>query len=696
MSLSLSRGDPPADESPAEAGEAQLRRRRRRRTLSRAGIIAVMAASVLLVALVASLTWRLPLGKSLEPMTSPTIVLVSADGEAFARRGAYKEAPVDAARLPRHVKMAFVAIEDRRFYRHGGLDPRGIARAMARNLRAGSLSQGGSTITQQLAKNAFTSGKRTFRRKAREAIIALYLESRLTKDEILSRYLSSVYFGDGVFGLRGAARHYFDKAPEDLSIGEAAMLAGLVKAPTRLAPTDNFDAAKARTRVVLAAMRDMGVITAAQASQAERTVRLREGRPELPIGSYFADWISPQAKRAFDRTYGEVRVPTTIDSRLQAQAEAVLRRTLDAEGGRLHATQGAIVAMRTDGAVLAMVGGRDYAASKFNRVTQARRQPGSAFKPIVYLAALQRGATPVSLVSDAPLKLADWEPENHESRYSGGLITLRQAFAKSSNVAAVRLAQETGVSRIQAAARELGIDTPLPNDLTLALGTADLTLLQLTSAYAGIARGETPISPYGLAAEPSPPPHARLGRFERQGLLDMMRAVVTSGTGTAANVGAPAFGKTGTSQDYRDAYFIGFVGDLVIGVWVGNDDNSSMRRVVGGMLPAQMWREVMSSALERRIVHLIPLQDGTSAPAPAVTVAEVEAPDDQAAEADDDGVLGVLRPPPAPVSSAPGRRPALQPPPELAEPRPRLAPPPQVEPAAVDDGGPDPAADPSD
>ncbi|MDB5453150.1 MAG: penicillin-binding protein family [Caulobacteraceae bacterium] len=650
MSASAAPADPRSGPQPPAPEKVEVRARRRR-AVSQAGIFAIMIVSILTVAIVASLTMGLPLGKSLEPMTSPTLVLVSADGKTFARRGAYKEEPVDAAKLPRHVPMAFVAIEDRRFYQHAGVDPRGVFRALVRNLSSGSIRQGGSTITQQLAKNAFTSGKRTFRRKGREAMIALYLESKLTKDEILSRYISSVYFGDGVFGLRAAARHYFNKTPEQLNYGEAAMLAGVVRSPTRLAPTDHLPEAQARAKVVLAAMADMGVITPAQAEASGRNIRLREGRPDLPIGSYFADWVSPQAKEAFDRGFGEVKVRTTLDSALQAQAEKTLSRVLASSGDRLHATQGALVAMRTDGSVVAMVGGRNYHDSQFNRVTQAMRQPGSSFKPFVYLAALRRGSTPESLVMDAPIKIGDWSPENHESSYSNGPITLRQAFAKSSNVAAVRLEQETGIPAVQRAARDLGITAPLPNDMTLALGSASLPLIQLTSAYAGIAAGAGPVTPYGLVAQPSPRPIHTLGRFERQGLLQLLRAVVTDGTGKGADIGVPAFGKTGTSQDYRDAYFIGFVGDLVIGVWVGNDDNSSMRKVVGGMLPAQVWREVMTYAVNNGRVHVAPLLD---TPAPAVQVAAVPATEPSADEAPptipEPEVMP--EPPPAPRRSA--------------------------------------------
>jgi len=542
------------------------------------------------------LTWALPLGRALEPLQSPTLVLVSADGKPFARRGSYKEAPVVAADLPAHVPGAFIAIEDRRFYSHMGVDPRAIARALRSNVQAGGVSEGGSTITQQLAKNAFLSNRQTLRRKAQEAVIALYLEGRLTKDEILSRYLSSIYFGEGVFGLRAAAREYFNKTPEKLTIGEAAMLAGIVKAPSRLNPIEDIAAARQRQRLVLQAMIDNGMITQAQARTA-RNVRVREGRVSLPVGSYFADWVSPQAKQAFDRAYGEVVVKTTLDSRLQTNAERIIRQRLSSDGGRLNAGQAALVAMRTDGSVVALVGGRDYKTSQYNRAVDAQRQPGSAFKLFVYLTALREGMSPNSTVMDSPVRLGNWRPQNHESEYLNRPITLRDAFARSSNVAAVRVLQQVGLGDVIRTARDLGVKSLLPRDATVALGTGTVTLLEMTAAYAAIAAGETPVRPRGLAEWAPAGEVTRLASDEQRGMMEMMRAVVTSGTGRAASLSAPAYGKTGTTQDYHDALFIGFVGDLVVGVWVGNDDNAPMRRVAGGGLPAQIWREFMSSAL---------------------------------------------------------------------------------------------------
>ncbi len=574
---------------------------------SRPLLLGVVAAIVLtVVAVIGSLLWALPLNRALEPLASPTLVLVADNGQPIARRGSYKEAPIEVAKLPKVVPNAFVAIEDRRFYQHMGVDPLGILRALHRNAQAGEGVQGGSTITQQLAKNAFLTNKRTLKRKLQEALIALYLETRLSKDEILSRYLSSVYFGDSAFGLRSASQRYFAKPPEQLSLGEAAMLAGLVKAPSRLAPSENPQGARARMRVVLAAMVETGAITKAQAEEAARSVVIAPRPTRLPTGSYFADWMMPQARAAFEGRYGETVVRTTLDPELQAQAEKILNQFLDRDGPVLHATQGALVAMRPDGRVIAMVGGRDYKLSQFNRA-DGERQPGSAFKLFVYLTALRQGWTPNSPILDTPVQISGWTPKNHEGKYAGREVPLITAFAASSNAAAVRLAKIVGRDEIVRTVRSLGVNEPIPNDLTLALGTGPMSLVQLTAAYAAIAAGEGPVIPHGLADWRRRKPAVPLGKAELAGMRDLLRSATQHGTGVAAAIPG-AFGKTGTTQNYRDALFIGYVDDLVVGVWVGNDDNSAMNGVVGGGLPAQIWRAFATYAVGRG-----------APPAPAVT-----------------------------------------------------------------------------
>ena len=554
------------------------------------------AISLVLLLLLAWLIVTAPLSRALEPLDDPALLLISADGHPIARRGAIKEAPVEAAKLNPLTAAAFVSIEDRRFYSHWGIDPRGIARAMVANLRGGGVRQGGSTITQQLAKTNFLSGDRTFRRKAQEVIIAFWLEAWLTKQEILSRYLSSVYFGDGVYGLRAAAHHYFNREPENLSLAQSAMLAGMVQAPSRLAPTHNLKGAQARSKLVLQTMADTGAITS-QRARSTSLARPVGQQSHIPSGTYFADWVAPAATQAFDADFGEVRVKTTLDWDLQRIATRAIVR---APAG----SQAALVAMRPDGEVVAMVGGKSYAESPFNRAVQAQRQPGSAFKLFVYLAALRAGWTPDSIIEDEPITIGGWSPVNSDGVYRGK-ITLREAFARSSNAATVRLSEAVGRGNVIRAARDLGITSPLPDKPSLALGTAQVSLVELTAAYAAVLSGHYPVVASGL-----PPGNADEGltalfrsggsldrRRDQAQMLDLLYAAANDGTGRRAALWIPTFGKTGTTQENRDALFVGFAGDLVVGVWVGRDDNSSLGKVTGGTVPAQIWHTFMTSAV---------------------------------------------------------------------------------------------------
>jgi penicillin-binding protein 1A len=589
------------------------------------------AAALAFVLLVGWLAFTAPLSQSLQPIAPPSFLVLGADGQPIARRGAVRADPVDVMALPPYVGQAFIAIEDRRFFHHIGIDPWGVGRALFRNWSAGRLREGGSTISQQLAKTSFTGGERTMGRKAQEALITLWLEARLSKEEILSRYLSNVYFGNNIYGLRAAARFYFNTVPEQLSLPQAAMLAGLVNAPNRLAPNRNLAGAQARGRLVLRAMTDIGFISEEKyASTAPARLNLAPS-DNVPTGTYFADWILSGVEQADQEDYGERQVPTTLERNIQRAAIQAFRQS------GIGTRQAALVAMHTDGRIVAMLGGRDYARSPFNRATMARRQAGSTFKLFVYLAALRQGLTPDTMVEDRPITIGHWTPHNASGVYQGN-IPLRDAFALSSNVAAVRLAQRVGLRNVIQAARDLGITAPIPvNDPSIALGTSDVSLLEMTSAYAAVASGRFPVVPHGLVETPgnenifstflhrvgtdAPRPDPAFANMR-----ELLRYAVAKGTGHGAELPVVTFGKTGTSQDSRDALFIGFAGDLVVGIWVGNDDNRPMEGVSGGGLPARIWHNFMLQALN---LH------------PAPTVAK-KAPDEEQPPAEDDSIGGVI------------------------------------------------------
>ncbi len=552
---------------------------------------------LLFMLMIAWLAITAPLSKSLQPIAPPRITLLASDGTPIARNGAIVDRPVDVTKLPPHVVQAFLSIEDRRFYSHWGIDPRGLARAFWSNAFGSGITQGGSTITQQLAKFTFLTPERSLTRKAREMLIAFWLEGRLTKDEILGRYLSNVYFGDNVYGLRAASLHYFYRQPERLTLSQASMLAGLVQAPSRLAPTKNPERAAKRAKLVLRAMVANGALTQVKADAtpiARLDVRVRD---TIPTGTYFADWAVPQARLLTESGYADVKITTTLDARLQNIARRVTNN------GSLGKAQIALVAMRPNGEVVAMVGGRSYKDSPFNRATQAKRQPGSTFKLFVYLAALRSGLTPDSLIADTPINDGLYRPKNSGDRYRGD-ISLRDAFSRSSNVASVRLYQQVGGEAVAKAAQDLGIKSKLTLDPSLALGSSGVSLLELTSAYAGVAGNAWPVEPHAVKQEEQgwfewifSGPRSFSGRMHNM-LLELLGATVSEGTGRAAKLSIPAYGKTGTSQDNRDALFVGFAGDLVVGVWIGNDDNTPLRGVNGGGLPARIWRDFISQAVK--------------------------------------------------------------------------------------------------
>lgn len=568
---------------------------------------ALLVVSCGLLGLVASLdvapAVRYPIEQTLRPAAKRPLVLLTADGKPFAKRGDCMAAPVTIGELPRHLIDALVSMEDRRFYSHAGVDPMGILRAARRNYAAGGTREGGSTITQQLVKMSFLTSARTIERKLEEAMLAVWLEVRLSKDEILERYLSSAYFGEGCFGARAAARHFFNKPVGELDLWESALLVALLRSPTQLA--SNIADANLRARLVVQAMVRDGKLDAARLTEVQPP-QLYAARTE-ETGSDYADWLTETMQKDMDSPHSRqpIQVHTTFDSALQKMAETAIRAVLEKQGRKLNATQAAMVAMRTDGRVVAMVGGKERSSSQFNRAVQARRQPGSSFKTFVYLAALRAGARPDMLISDEPVSIDGWEPKNFDGG-NRGTVSLTEAFASSINTVAVKLSEAAGRNAVIAAAQDLGIGSPLVPNPSLSLGTSEVSLIEMTSAYASIAAGAYPVKPWGVAGLDAvgadggrPPRDAGLWKLpEAEELRELMSAVVESGSGHAASLPIPAYGKTGTSQEHRDAWFIGFAGNLVVGVWVGNDDGAPMKRVTGGGLPAEIWKKFMQGALK--------------------------------------------------------------------------------------------------
>ena len=537
----------------------------------------------------------------------PVVVLETADGAPLVRQGPYQGPYAQYSQFPPRLIDAVLSIEDRRFMDHFGIDPKGIGRALLRNVEAGSVVQGGSTITQQLIKLQYLDSDRSIKRKIQEVVIALWLEWKLGKHEILTRYLNSVYLGAGATGMPAAARIYFNKDIGALNLPESAMMAGLLRAPSQWNPIDNFEGARQRTSVVVDAMVANGKITALQADEAKASfAKLHPTTPTPRSGSWFADWVAPQASEIAGSSPGSTTVRTTLVPHLQQIAERVVKKALEREGKAAGASQAALIAMTPDGAVVAMVGGRDYKASQFNRAVSAMRQPGSTFKLFVYYAALKAGFALSDRILDAPIDIDGWSPENYGRSYRGW-VTLAEAFARSLNAATVALAQEIGLANVIAASRELGINAPLDNTPSLALGTSEVNLLNLTSAYASVRLGRAPVEPWGIIdfqgagqvkrfrVGSQQMPNVDLSPYQSD-LLVLLRLVVERGTGREADPGALAAGKTGTSQNNRDAWFVGFTEPLVAGVWVGNDDDAPMNGVTGGALPARIWRDFMREA----------------------------------------------------------------------------------------------------
>jgi len=583
----------------------------------------------------------------------PSVTILAEDGSVIASLGDLFGQPLTLNGMSRFLPESVIATEDRRFYSHFGIDPIGLLRAAVTDLRAGHVVQGGSTITQQLAKIVFLTPERSFARKIRETLLALWLERQFSKGQILEIYLNRVYLGAGTYGVDAAAHRYFGKSAGKLTLYESAVIAGLLKAPTRFNPARDRAAADARAAQVLDNMVDAGFISAADAAAAnkEGVVIAVNGQP----GSrYFADWVADQLRDFAGTADRDLTVRTTLDPRLQEAAEAAIGNALARFGTKDAVSEGALVAMSPDGAVRAMVGGRDYKRSQFNRATQARRQPGSAFKPFVYLAGLEAGLRPSDRFVDTPIRVGNWRPRNYLNRYQGPM-SLAEGLAQSVNTIAVQVAERAGIKNIIATANRLGITSDLARDASIALGTGEVTLLELVSAYAPFANGGIGVIGYGIGEirdSDGKIVYRRSGSGpgpviapELVGLMnDMLAGVIAHGTGKAAALPRPAAGKTGTTQDYRDAWFIGYTADLVAGVWFGNDDNAPMNRVTGGSLPAAAWHRFMLAATRSMPVKALP------APAPIPAGSPVPPP---AEDSPLDRLFGWLGAPGQPVPAPP-------------------------------------------
>ncbi len=608
------------------------KRRRERPASERPGLIGrlVRALVVGTFRAVWALTWRLgvivialvalatgyfytqlpPAERLFDGRAQGSVTMLDRHGDVFAWRGEQFGGELTIGEVSPHLLHAIIATEDKRFYDHFGVDPRGIARAMYENIKAGRFVQGGSTLTQQVAKNVFLGAGHTLKekieRKLKEVPMALALEMKYSKDDILTVYINRVYLGAGTYGFEAAAQRYFGKSARVLTPAEAAMLAGLLKAPSRYAPTNDLSVAQGRASQIIRLMEEQGYLTESQVLEAlANPARLSEAAAAR-AGGYFADWIMDSAPPYLtDRTTEDVTILTTFDPAIQRAAEDAVAHIFDTKVKEGSQAQAAVVVMRPDGAVLAMVGGHARGIAQFNRATMAMRQTGSAFKAIVYAAALESGMSPYDVVEDRPLTLGKWSPENYGGGYSGP-VTLTEALARSINTVAVRVSEQAGRDRVRDLATEMGITTPIAEGAAIALGVSEATLLDMTGVFAVIANRGVRVTPWGAQEFRLRDDNTPLIRHDATGvqvisersageLTWMMREVIRSGTGRRAAIdGWDAAGKTGTTQAARDAWFIGFTGEYVVGVWMGNDDNTPLTGTTGGGLPAAIWREVMS------------------------------------------------------------------------------------------------------
>lgn len=569
--------------------------------------------------------WDLPdADQAIQAERKPAVRIVTQQGIEIARRGDLYGAPVLLKDLPPALPHAILATEDRRFYDHFGLDIIGIARAMVANVQAGGIVQGGSTITQQAAKNLFLAPERTLRRKLQEVLLALWLEAKFTKDQIFTIYLNRVYFGQGAYGVDAAARYYFSIPATRLNVYQSAVLAGMLKGPNRYNPFINPKLSRRRTEVVLGNMVAAGYLSAADMQAIVRPKVWWKSKIShaAPIAQHFADWVFEQVGDyvALDQ---DINVIVTIDAAMQAKAEAAVK-TMMKPGGPAQqrgAAEIALVALAPDGAVRALVGGASYSPGAFNRAVQAKRQPGSAFKPVVYLAGFEAGLTPNSTMVDEPLTVEKWSPRNFKNEYLGQM-TLKEAMARSINTIAVKVSEKAGRAKVQAMAKRLGITVELTGSPSLALGSSEVSVLELCAAYGVFSTGGLGVWPYAISEiqdTTGKPIYVRTGggpgRVIDAGYSGAMNAMLAEvidsefGTGSVARLARPAAGKTGTSQDYRDAWFVGYTADLIAAVWMGNDDGKPMKNVTGGTLPAMVWKDFMSAATAGMPSRALP--DGT-------------------------------------------------------------------------------------
>ncbi len=582
------------------------------------GTVFALWGGIIFVGLSFYVLLDLPSPASLDlPERSPSVIIIAASGKTLARRGTFSGDDVELDQLPDYLAQAVIATEDRRFYVHFGIDPIGLIRALFINYKSGRVVQGGSTITQQLAKNLFLNPDRTIRRKIQEMVMAVWLEAKYTKVEILQLYLNRVYFGAGAYGVDAASRRYFGKSASEVTLPEAAVLAGLLKAPTKFSPIKNPKLAEERAYLVLNNMVRSNYITTREGQLAVDEPASFALKKPRRSNQYIVDWVVAQLPGFIGTPKQDIIVETTLDPRLQVLAENAVNEVLDREGQAKNASQAALVALDGRGAVRALVGGRSYATSQFNRATQARRQPGSAFKPFVYLAALENGYSPDSQILDGPISIKGWSPKNYSRKYRGE-VSLREGFANSLNTVAVRLAQQVGTRKVLKTARRLGIKAPMHKNPSMALGTVEISPLELTAAYVPFANGGEGILPFiinRIRTKSGEIIYQRLGSGPGKVIKDrpldqindLLASVTRSGTGVNANFGdRPVAGKTGTSQGFRDAWFVGFTAQLTTGVWVGNDDSSPMKRVAGSGLPLAIWKSFMAPAHEGFPVVALP------------------------------------------------------------------------------------------